>query len=206
MRLIKKYANRKLYDTTDKGYITMEKLAVLIKGGEEVKIIDNQSGDDITASVVSQLLARENKSETEEVPSGILIQLLRRGSGTVKDCAKKYASFWRSTINMAEDEIDRLVNFLVKDRQLSESEGKKLKKDILGFSENARKWIKERVDKRVNEALNKMNLASKKQMNQLTEKMEALTQKIEQLEKLQTKKKSLSRHQKIDNIEPPDPS
>ena len=203
MRLIKKYANRKLYDTVDKSYITMDKLAGLIKDGEEVKIVDNKTGNDITGSVVSQLLARENKEEKREVPSGLLIQLLRRGSGTVRDYARKYASFWQSTMTMAEDEIDKLVNSLVKNRELSESEGNKLKKEIVGFSENARKWIKESVDKRVNETLDKMNLASRKQVNELTQKMEELTEKIEALEKIQTEIKTNQRSKKIDNVKPP---
>jgi polyhydroxyalkanoate synthesis repressor PhaR len=192
MRLIKKYANRKLYDTTDKGYITMEKLSDLIKNGEEVKIIDNKSKDDITASVVSQLLARENNEDKKEVPSGILVQLLRRGG----DYAKK-------TMNMAEDEIDKIVNILVKDRQLSESDENTVKKHMVSFSENAKNWIKESVDKRVNEALDKMNLATKKQMNQLIDKMDQLSRKIEWLEKLQAEKKSAAQAPKIDSVQPP---
>ena len=48
MHFVKKYANRKLYDTTDKRYLTMEKLGELIKAGEEVKIIDNETGDEFS--------------------------------------------------------------------------------------------------------------------------------------------------------------
>ena len=60
-RKIKKYANRKLYDTTDKKYVSLDRLSELIKAGEEVTIEDNETGEDITAGVVSQLLAREKK-------------------------------------------------------------------------------------------------------------------------------------------------
>ncbi|PIP37195.1 MAG: pesticidal protein Cry15Aa, partial [Desulfobacterales bacterium CG23_combo_of_CG06-09_8_20_14_all_51_8] len=60
MHLIKKYANRKLYDTTDKRYLTMDRLAELIKAGDEVSIVDNETGDDLTSAIVSQLLARED--------------------------------------------------------------------------------------------------------------------------------------------------
>jgi polyhydroxyalkanoate synthesis regulator phasin len=106
-------------------------------------------------------------------------------------------------MNMAEDEIDKIVNILVKDRQLSESDENTVKKHMVSFSENAKNWIKESVDKRVNEALDKMNLATKKQMNQLIDKMDQLSRKIEWLEKLQAEKKSAAQAPKIDSVQPP---
>ena len=61
MHLIKKYANRKMYDTTDKTYISRQQLAELIKKGEEVTIFDNRTGEDLTTAIVSQLIGMENK-------------------------------------------------------------------------------------------------------------------------------------------------
>ena len=61
MRKIKKYANRKLYDTKEKQYISMDQLSELIKAGEDVSIVDNKTGEDLTSSIVSQLLAKERK-------------------------------------------------------------------------------------------------------------------------------------------------
>ncbi len=55
MHHIKKYANRKLYDSTDKKYISMNRLSELIKQGEDIIIIDNETGKDLTASIVSRL-------------------------------------------------------------------------------------------------------------------------------------------------------
>jgi polyhydroxyalkanoate synthesis repressor PhaR len=122
MRKIKKYANRKLYDTTDKQYISLERLSTLIKDGEAVEIIDNTTGEDITSSVVSQLLAREPRDK-EEVPSSVLFDLLRKGGGTLSDYAKKYASLWKSAMTMAEDEVDKVVRALVRDKEISADEG-----------------------------------------------------------------------------------
>jgi len=52
MHKIKKYANRKMYDTTDKKYISMDNLTKLIKSGKEVSIINNETGEDLTTSIV----------------------------------------------------------------------------------------------------------------------------------------------------------
>lgn len=187
MHKIKKYANRKLYDTTDKQYISLDQLAELIKAGEEVVIVDNRSGEDITSSIVSQLLARDKKEDDTEVPTSMLIQLLRKGSGTVFDYAKKYTSLFQGAVTMAEDEIDRLVAILVKDKELSETEGSRLKREITGYAENLKKWVGDTTDKRIKEVLNVMNLATKEQVLDLTEKIEELSKKIEKYERQQKK-------------------
>ncbi len=182
MRKIKKYANRKLYDTTDKQYISLENLSNLIKQGEAVEIIDNTTGEDITSAVVSQLLAREQK-EKEEVPSSILIGLLRKGSGTMSDYAKKSASLWKTALSTAEEEIDKIVKTLVKDRDLSSAEVSRLRKEIAGYLDGSRKWVTQQVDQRLKDVLGAMNLVSKEQVAELSRKIETLTEKIESMEK-----------------------
>jgi polyhydroxyalkanoate synthesis repressor PhaR len=93
MRIVKKYANRKLYDTTDKKYVAMDTVARLIKDGEEVTVIENHTGRNITAVVVSQILAREKTEIAPEISSGVLIHLLRKGGERVKDYSD-YAKKW----------------------------------------------------------------------------------------------------------------
>ncbi len=63
MHQIKKYANRKMYDMTDKRYISMAQLTELIKSGAEVAVTDNRTGSDITAAVISQLLGRAARTD-----------------------------------------------------------------------------------------------------------------------------------------------
>lgn len=188
MHKIKRYANRKLYDTKDKNYITLDQISGLIKAGQEVSVVDNQTGEDLTSATISQILARDKKMKNGDVVSSVLIQLLRKGGGTLVDYGKKYVSLWESGLTLAEDEIDRLVNRLVKDQELSESEGSKLKKDISGRADNLKKWIGEKIDQRINHTLSLMNLATKAQVANLTTKIDSLTKKVEKLERLNNKK------------------
>ncbi|RPJ77868.1 MAG: hypothetical protein EHJ94_10305, partial [Deltaproteobacteria bacterium] len=134
MHKIKKYANRKMYDTTDKKYISMDNLTKLIKSGKEVSIINNETGEDLTTSIVSQLIARDKNSQDKVVSSKVLMDLLRKGGDTLSDYAKKYVSLWQGALTMAEDEVDKLVTLLVKDKELSRSEGRNLKKEIVGYT------------------------------------------------------------------------
>ena len=183
MHKIKRYANRKLYDTKSKKYITLDKIAKLLKAGEEISVLDNKTGEDITAATVSQILARTKQGQTDNGASNVMIQLLRKGPGTLVDYGKKYVSLWDRALTMADEEIDRLVERLVKEKEITPSEGSRLKKDMLNRAEDMKKWIAEKIDQRVNEALDLMNLASKEKVSQLTGKIDTLTRKVQNLEK-----------------------
>ena len=188
MHKIKRYANRKLYDTKTKKYITLDKIAKLLKAGEEVSVLDNKTGEDITAATVSQILARSKKTQADNGASNVMIQLLRKGPGTLVDYGKKYISLWDRALTMADEEIDRLVERLVNEKEITPSEGNRLKKDMLNRAEDLKKWVGEKTDQRVNEALDLMNLASREQVSQLTEKIDKLTRKVQNLEKKLAKK------------------
>lgn len=183
MRQIKRYANRKLYDTTDKKYITLTRLTEMVKEGEEISVIDNKTGEDITASVLAKLISHGEKEEHENLPPSALMRLIRKGGDTVADYAKKYSTIWQSALALAEDETEKLVNKLIKDRELSESEGRNLKKEIRGYTETLKMWISATIDKRIKEMLDVMNLADRQQVVQLTEAIDRLTEKVDGLEK-----------------------
>ncbi len=182
MHLIKKYANRKLYDTKDKKYVTMKHVSEMIKSGRDVSIIENDSGEDITASIVSTLMGKSSNNAGEGISTGVLIQLFRKGSGALTDYAKKYFSIWQKAFTMAEDELDNLLKTLVKNKEISQSEGSRLKKEITGFTRSLKTWISEMVDKRINEVMGMMNFPKKDQFIQLNARISELEAKIEAIE------------------------
>ena len=61
-RVIKRYANRKLYDTQDSKYVTLDRIAELVRNGEEVKVLDNKSKNDLTKVTLAQIIYEEQKS------------------------------------------------------------------------------------------------------------------------------------------------
>lgn len=193
MHNIKRYVNRKLYDTTDKKYITHEGIAELIKAGKKISVIDNKTGEDLTSGIISQIVSRDGQVKGNDLASRVLIQLLRKGPGTLVDYGKKYVSLWDRALTMADEEIDKLVDRLVKDKEISESEGSALKKDMTGRADDLKKWIGEKIDQRVSEILDVMNLVTKDQVAGLTEEIKALTKKIEKLEKVQVRKSAETR-------------
>jgi polyhydroxyalkanoate synthesis repressor PhaR len=76
--LIKRYANRKLYNTATSRYITLKGIGELIEAGDEVRVIDNESGEDITSITLSQILVDTERSN-RSVPGNLLSELIHRG-------------------------------------------------------------------------------------------------------------------------------
>jgi polyhydroxyalkanoate synthesis regulator phasin len=107
------------------------------------------------------------------------------------DYAKKYVSLWQGAFNMAEDEVSQFVNRLVKNKELSIAEAGKLKKEIIGYTNSLKSWISDRIDKRVGEVMQSMNLATHDHVKALSAKVDALAKKVQQFEedKIAAKKK-----------------
>ncbi len=77
-RIIKRYGNRKLYDTLDKAYVSLTDVAALVRAGETVKVLDQKSGEDLTAPTLMQIILEEGKQGRSLIPTDLLHDLLRR--------------------------------------------------------------------------------------------------------------------------------
>ena len=80
-RIIKRYSNRKLYDTEDSHYVTLGKVAELIRAGDELRVIENGTQRDITAATMAQIVFEEEKSGTR-LPVEALRRIIRSGLPT----------------------------------------------------------------------------------------------------------------------------
>lgn len=90
-RLIKKYPNRRLYDTTDSAYITLEELASRVKGGADVRIVDASTGEDLTQQTLAQMLF-DGRGAARFLSVPLLTQLVRLGDDALADFLGRYVS------------------------------------------------------------------------------------------------------------------
>ena len=72
--IIKKYANRRLYDTSTSRYINLEEIATLIRNGKEVRVVDAKTGEDLTRVTLTQIIVEDAKGG----PTGLPLELLRQ--------------------------------------------------------------------------------------------------------------------------------
>lgn len=83
MRVIKRYSNRKLYDTTQSSYVTLDEIAEMVRAGDEVTIIDNKSGEDLTRVTLAQILFEEEKRDRRALPLHTLRMIIQSPSDLI---------------------------------------------------------------------------------------------------------------------------
>jgi polyhydroxyalkanoate synthesis repressor PhaR len=82
-RVIKRYGNRKLYDVAASEYVSLDQIAAIIRRGETVEVVDNVTGDDITAQTLTQVVLEEGRRGRHLLPTELLHDLLRRGGKVI---------------------------------------------------------------------------------------------------------------------------
>ncbi len=80
-RIIKRYSNRKLYDTSDSRYVTLLQIAEMVRAGEEVQIIDNATKEDKTDITLALIISEELKTKPRGIPLSTLKALIRSRGG-----------------------------------------------------------------------------------------------------------------------------
>jgi len=88
--IIKKYANRRLYDTESSTYITLERLAEMVRQKREFQVVDAKSGEDITRSVLTQIIMDEEARGSEMLPVNFLRQLISMYGGQMQAAVPQY--------------------------------------------------------------------------------------------------------------------
>ncbi len=82
VKIIKRYQNRKLYDTHESSYVTLDEIAKMIRNGEELRVIDNKTKNDITASTLTQLLYESERKSNTRPSVALLKEIIRNGDGS----------------------------------------------------------------------------------------------------------------------------
>jgi polyhydroxyalkanoate synthesis repressor PhaR len=77
--VIKRYSNRKLYDTQESRYVTLEELEELIRAGREISVVDVSTGEDLTSVTLAQIILESERSRRAALPAGLLHQLIKHG-------------------------------------------------------------------------------------------------------------------------------
>jgi polyhydroxyalkanoate synthesis repressor PhaR len=116
MPVIKRYPNRKLYDTQAKQYITLDRIAELIREGSEIQVIDHASGEDITALTLSQVILEQEKRQSGFLPHALLSNLIQAGG-------VQFDTIQRSLISRRDiPELEETIEEIIRQRNLPTKE------------------------------------------------------------------------------------
>ena len=89
-RLIRKYSNRRLYDTTASRHVTLDDLRQLIVAGDRIKVVDDKSGEDLTRSVLLQIIAEQEQFGMPVLGSELLEMIIRFYGGPMQALLSRY--------------------------------------------------------------------------------------------------------------------
>ncbi|NVK35258.1 MAG: polyhydroxyalkanoate synthesis repressor PhaR [Rhodobacteraceae bacterium] len=103
--IIKKYANRRLYNTGTSTYVTLEDLAVMVKGEEDFIVYDAKSGDDITRSVLTQIIFEQEGKGQNLLPVTFLRQLIRFYGDSMQGMVPSFLEYSMTSLTQEQEKL-----------------------------------------------------------------------------------------------------
>ncbi len=103
--IIKKYANRRLYNTGTSTYVTLEDLAVMVKGEEDFIVFDAKSGDDITRSVLTQIIFEQEGKGQNLLPVAFLRQLIRFYGDSMQGLVPSFLEYSMTSLTQEQEKL-----------------------------------------------------------------------------------------------------
>ena len=91
-RIIKRYANRKLYDTEHSRYVTLDQISEMIRHGDDVKIVDNKTKEDLTTVTLAQIIFEEEKKQRSFLPLGAMRNIIQSGGEWFAEAQRRVQS------------------------------------------------------------------------------------------------------------------
>ncbi|MFL5363167.1 MAG: polyhydroxyalkanoate synthesis regulator DNA-binding domain-containing protein [Myxococcales bacterium] len=190
-KVIKRYTNRKLYDTVESRYVTLDEIAQMIKGGAEVKIIDNRSKEDLTSVTLAQIIFEEEKKRSQ-MPLGVLREIIRHGGEAVAGFYQEKVGSRltagiedvKSKTDILRENIEQRVRGVT---QLLRREGEEQKssvKEVISAGQTAVEELRAKVEESVKQALESFGSNTvAADVERLRSKLDALEKKLDELGK-----------------------
>lgn len=191
-KVIKRYANRKLYDTERSCYVTLEEISNMIKEGEDVRVIDNKTKDDLTAITLAQIIVEEEK-KVAKMPLKLLKSIIQSGNEAIGDF---YADHVVDPVKRLREDVERRVDGLLKrdareggeeqtpadaaaDAQDAAAKQNVIQEFVSSSVEAFESWQR-RIDERVRETMQKAG--ARPDVESLRSRVESLEARLRELE------------------------
>lgn len=177
MRLVKRYPNRKLYDTEAKRYITLEGISTFIRQGEEIRVVDHATGEDLTAVTLTQIILEQEKKRRGFVPQSVLTGLVRAGGDTLGALRRSLASPLELA-RQVDDEIERRLHTLTRRGELAAEDGRRLRDKLLAQGFQPAEPLPP-TEQEIEQALEERGVPSREEMQRVLEQLETLAAKLD---------------------------
>lgn len=173
MPLIKRYPNRKLYDTEAKRYVTLDQIAQMVRDGQEVEVRDHESGEDLTSLTLSQILLAQEKQQSGFLPTDLMASLIRTGGDTLDFLLRSVQGTAGTSIQTVEQKLSRLVEAGKLSAEQARAVAQTLQQESSGELQ--------RLDDSVTAVLQRLNIPTNRDISELRQKLVELTQQLNEL-------------------------
>jgi polyhydroxyalkanoate synthesis repressor PhaR len=177
-KIIKRYTNRKLYDTVESRYVTLDEIAEMVKAGLEVKILDNRTKEDLTSVTLAQIIFEEEK-KTSKMSLRTLRDLIRHGGERAQQFVEDTQAELRGRVEGLRQAAEQRVQTLISRGQQTGDKAR----DLLASSQEAVSQLSRKLDERVRSAVEGMaNLPEiRRELGQIAERLDELEKKLRDL-------------------------
>lgn len=176
---IKRYANRKLYDTTTSCYVSLEKIHALIEQGIDVVIVDSRTGEDITSITLTQVMVEAEKRRRNVMPLETLKGVLQRGGESVLDFLEQTRRAGKGALSLADEARERAYQRLVDQGELTEEEAREFLGSLGKNLGKQRRDLERTIDRRVRQMVDGMRLPSRAEVQDLTKRVDRIVKKLD---------------------------
>ena len=173
-KVIKRYTNRKLYDTVESRYVTLDEIGEMIKAGAEVKIIDNRTKEDLTSVTLAQIIFEEEK-KTSKMSLETLRDLIRHGGEVAQRIVEGTGAELRGRVEAVRAAAEQRVQSIIKSGDRA--------KELVQASQDAMTGLQRKVDERVRTAMEGMSNLSevKRSLDDISRRIETLEKRLDAL-------------------------
>ena len=179
MPVIKRYPNRKLYNTEAKTYVTLAQIAHLIRDGQDVQVVDHATGEDLTALTLTQVILEQERRQSGFLPQTVLTGLIQAGGERLGSLRRALASPLELAHHV-DEEIERRLQALVSRGELAAEESRRLRDILLG--QGYRPTAIDLPDEQALErALQKRGVPTQDDLKKILEQLETLAESLDQL-------------------------
>lgn len=177
-RVIKRYNNRKLYDVENSRYITLEGVRKLVRGGEDVRVVDNDTGEDLTKLTLAQILYEDEKRKNGVLSLPSLRWLVERGDETIRDVMRSVERSREAFDSMREATEKGMQRFV----ETSSDRSREFFEDLIHAPQRQIETLQKRIDTQVarvtgHPAVQKELKRIEKSVKQLEETIARLTKR-----------------------------
>lgn len=179
MRQIKKYANRKFYDAEEKRYVSLSGIASLVRDGADIQVVDNETGEDITGLVLSQIL-RDLERQGSFLPQTLLTALVRRGSGGLKHVRGSLQASLKA-LEALEDEIQARVDRMAERGEITLTEAQELREVLLARTRRRQSSVEDSILEEIADSLVRLGVPTRSDVEGLHGQLDEIAAKVDAL-------------------------